>query len=190
MRGLAAFSVLIVLGHFPSAVFPEVAAQEQTRDWKVENALSAAPEYIAGGAAVWDWPATAGAEPSVLREGTNGWTCFPSPTDAAGNSPRCYDDVFLEVNSARLRGEDANIDAVGFGYMLQGGPFVDDQGTQTLGPHVMMVLPDDQSLTQGIGQAEAPDGPFMVDSFIPGADLIIMPLAAGSESIEIVPGHR
>ena len=45
---------------------------------KIEEALSAAPAEIAGGAAIMDWPATEGGEMTELRAGGNGWTCFPN----------------------------------------------------------------------------------------------------------------
>jgi hypothetical protein len=42
--------------------------------------MSAGPAAIAADATVMDWPASAGGEMRVLREGSNGWVCYPSPT--------------------------------------------------------------------------------------------------------------
>lgn len=175
-----------VLLWLPLVTLHDAAAAQETTQRKIENALSAAPEYIAREAAVWDWAAVPGGELSVLRQGTNGWTCFPSPPQATGNSPRCFDEVFLPVALANMRGEPPSVDRVGLSYMLQGGPAVDAEGRQTLGPHVMIVLPPSTQLAQGMAQGDSPDGPFLEPDMGPGLIWINMPVAAGGEASQVV----
>ena len=56
-------------------------------EWKIANALSAAPATITEHASVVDWPANPRDGMShgrVLRKGNNGWTCMPDcPREAS-----------------------------------------------------------------------------------------------------------
>ena len=54
---------------------------------KVTEALRAGPSGMAVHATVKDWDGT------VLREGTNGWVCYPSP-EGMPSSPMCLDAVW------------------------------------------------------------------------------------------------
>jgi len=177
---------VLVSGFILVCAPPDGAGQEETREQKIRNALSAAPTYIAQGAAVWDWPAAPGAEPTVLREGTNEWTCLPSHPDFAANAPMCNDEAFLRLRLAGLDPDDADVDRAGISYMLQGGPDVDDEGRQTLGPHVMLAIPGNHPLLERIGQGDRPDGPYVADL---GDDLVmlILPVAGGDEALRVVP---
>ena len=71
----AVITVCVALFLFAPA--SSVSAQDtepMTPEQKIRNAVSAAPEHLVNDAAVWDWD---GSDISVLRQGTNGWTCFP-----------------------------------------------------------------------------------------------------------------
>ncbi|NIX25335.1 MAG: hypothetical protein GWN07_38280, partial [Actinobacteria bacterium] len=50
-------------------------ALAQDKDKKIHSAMSAAPASIAEDATIMDWDMT------VLREGSNGWTCLPDRPD-------------------------------------------------------------------------------------------------------------
>lgn len=174
---------------FSPAAFGQADGPSDRQD-KIQNALSAAPDYIAREAAVWDWPAEGGGEPPVLREGTNNWTCFPDYPETPGNDPMCHDEAFLEWHLAALRQEEPNIDRVGLSYMLAGGGFVDDKGELVLGPHVMIALPD-LADAEGIRHVEYADAPQHVDAphiFHGGTpyEIIIVPVAAAGEKIQVV----
>jgi hypothetical protein len=152
---------VVALAVLLSACQPE-ADQQQTQatppgpapgtpEWKVANAMSAAPDAIARGAVVMDF----GAEGKLteLRAGTNGWTCLPDNPETPGNDPMCVDQNFMAWVTGWLGRTPPQIKAVGFGYMLQGGtdasntdPFKmkPDSGEAWVdtGPHVMMVVPN------------------------------------------------
>jgi hypothetical protein len=156
---------------------------------KIENALSAAPASIAGEAAVWDWPAEAGETPPVLREGRNGWTCFPSRINTPGNDPMCHDEAFLAWALAFLAEEEPSLERVGLSYMLQGGGLLGENGQQTVGPHVMIALPD-LADARGIPHVHHDEqSPLLAKPFISYGDtpyaLVIMPLAPGGQRLTI-----
>jgi len=163
------------------------ASDDRSVEEKIQNALSAAPEHIAGAAAVWDWSTEAGGEMPVLRQGTNGWTCFPSRTHTPGNDPMCHDAAFLEWATAFMQEEVPDLERVGLSYMLQGGGEVDEAGQQTVGPHVMIALPDLMH-ADGIQRAEHADGPFVSYGDTPYA-LVIMPVAAAGETLQLANGE-
>lgn len=163
------------------------AAKRQVIEGKIQNALTAAPDDIAREAAVWDWPSETGGDLPVLRNGSNGWTCFPDYPGTPGNDPMCHDEAFLEWHLAFLNEEEPDIDRVALSYMLAGGGFVDDEGNPTLGPHVMMALPD-MSDAEGIPRGEHSEEPYIFHAGTPYA-IIVMPVAAAGEMLRGMQQH-
>lgn len=96
-------------------------AQAKSKEWKIQNAMSAAPRSISKGATVMDHPAKEGGEMTVLRKGTNGWTCMPDDPETPANDPMCLDQMAMEWAKAWKTKTQPKITATGFGYMLQGG---------------------------------------------------------------------
>ena len=111
---------------------------------KIKSAMSAAPLAVAQGATVMDM-----ATMKVIKQGTNGWTCFadgPSP----GVDPMCLDKNGLEWAHALMNKQPPPKDKMGFGYMLAGGsdasntdPFATQPPASgkwvDTGPHVMVL---------------------------------------------------
>ncbi len=64
-------------GEEMAEVASPVITAESSAEEKIASALSAAPDIVSSGAMVLDWPAADGEDPGLLREGDNGWTCFP-----------------------------------------------------------------------------------------------------------------
>src|SRR5258707_14552322 len=90
-------------------------------EWKIANALSAAPATIAEHASVVDWPARDGiSQGRVLRQGNNGWTCMPDVPRRPQHDPMCVDKTMMRWLMATLAGKKPNIDRVGLAYMLMG----------------------------------------------------------------------
>jgi hypothetical protein len=92
-------------------------------EWKIANALSAAPAVIAGHASVVDQPASPKDDMShgrVLRQGNNGWTCMPDLPGRPQHNPMCMDETMMRWYSATRAGKKPNIDRVGLSYMLRG----------------------------------------------------------------------
>src|SRR5438045_2983367 len=60
-----------------SSALEKNTATTGTDDWKIQNAMSAAPDKISKEATVLDRPAKEGDSFRELRKGTNTWTCIP-----------------------------------------------------------------------------------------------------------------
>jgi len=122
-----------------------------SREWKIQDAMKAAPAEIAGAAAIMDWPDSAG-HMAQLRAGTNGWTCMPDVPGTPANDPMCLDQQFMVWAGAWMGHKTPNVTGTGVGYMLMGAddasntdPFASkpDSGKSWVhtGPHVMIIVP-------------------------------------------------
>jgi hypothetical protein len=98
---------------------------------KITEAISAAPKVIAEGAAVMDWPEKPGAPSRLLRQGTNGWVCYPSMSPAS-HDPMCLDKQWQVLITALLNKTTPVITGVGVAYMLVG-----DSGASNVDPFDM-----------------------------------------------------
>ena len=92
-----------------------------TDEWKIQNAMGAAPDAISKDAAVFDWPGKEGAAMRELRKGTNTWTCIPDWPISPGNDPVCVDEMAMQWFGAYMSQKPPHIAQAGLGYMLQGG---------------------------------------------------------------------
>lgn len=123
---------------------------------KIANAMSAGPAALAREATILDWPAEVGGEWIVLREGSNGWTCFTDDIGVAYatpvNDPMCVDEMWVEWMNALLAGREPKITRPGIGYMYQGGGAADNDNPSASAPpegmefqldppHVMFLFP-------------------------------------------------
>ena len=82
--------IIKVAGLSAALVLLPIAASAQDSSDLVKDALSAAWPGMADGATVVDW------EGNVLQEGSNGWTCLPTPPNLADNAPMCLDGEWLK----------------------------------------------------------------------------------------------
>ena len=154
---IAAAGLLLLAVACKKAEQPQQAAAPAgpapgTPEWKIQNAMSAAPAAIASGATILDWPASDTAHPAQLRAGTNGWTCFPDMPNTPANDPMCLDQQWMNWAQAWMTHKQPNVTAIGYSYMLMGSADADmsdpfktrpDSGKSWVieGPHVMIVVP-------------------------------------------------
>jgi hypothetical protein len=151
----------------------------QSREELIANALSAAPAEIAAHATVVD------ADGTVLREGSNEYTCMPDNPDVPGNSPMCLDGTWLAWAHAWMnRQEPPPVERVAFAYMLQGDfptsntdpyatePTPDNEWLEDSGPHIMILVPDPASL-EGIGDDPGRSGPYVMWKGTPYVHLMV-----------------
>ena len=112
----------------------------------IASALSAAPASVTDNATVKDH------EGNVLKQGSNGYTCFPA---APTMGPACNQGQWNELIGAMMKKEDFTANQVSFSYMLAGE--VDAPGTSNSdpyqtdpnavddwikeGPHMMIIVP-------------------------------------------------
>jgi hypothetical protein len=153
---------------------------------KIENAMSAAPSMIAESATILDNELDDAGTFVVLREGDNGWFCFPDVPTTPGNDPACYDQTWLDWNYAFLAGEEPNVTNAGLAYMLQGGsdasntdPFATEPAAGeewvTSPPHVMILLPGEIDLNAYSTDHDS-GGPYVMWAGTP-YEHIMMPVA-------------
>ncbi len=121
---------------------------------KIEVAMSAAPSTVSADATIYDNAVDDAGEFVVLREGSNGWSCFPDGPGTPANDPMCLDQTWMDWLHAYVAGKEPNTNVVGLAYMLQGGSEssnTDPMATEpapgevwmTAPPHVMLIMPGD-----------------------------------------------
>jgi len=143
------------------------ADDTESNETKIARAVSAAPASISANATVVD------VDGSVLREGTNEWTCIPGiPLIPGDDHPMCNDATWTRWLAAAAAGESFSTDVVGYSYMLQGDALVhnhnpaatepDDSGHWVQeGPHLMLLMPSDMSLA-GMSNDQNAGGPYLM----------------------------
>ena len=142
-------------------------------DDPIAYAESAGIPAVAGEATILD------ADGTVLREGSNGWTCIAMP-----QMPMCLDPQWMAFIEAHMSGaESFEVTAVGLGYMLRGdagasntdpfatGPTSENAWVVT-GPHLMLITPD-PALLAGIPTDPAGGGPYVMWADTPYAHVMI-----------------
>jgi hypothetical protein len=163
---------------------------------KIENAMSAAPSAIADNATILDNELDAAGKFVVLRDGGNGWFCFPDVPGTPGNDPACYDQTWLDWTYAFVAQQEPTVTVPGLAYMLQGGsdasntdPFATEPAAGeewvTSPPHVMLLLPGD--LDRTVFSTEHDSGePFIMWAGTP-YEHIMMPVAEGEHGEHEMP---
>jgi hypothetical protein len=127
-----------------------VAGQDDADDEAtIESAMGAGPASIAENATIMDVDGE-----TVLREGSNGWTCFPDVNATPAPDPMCIDETWMGWLQALIAGEEPDTQVVGLAYMLSGGSDASNIDPLAAGPeegnewitspaHVMLIMPGD-----------------------------------------------
>jgi hypothetical protein len=167
---------------------PTAAQTAPDAQAKIADAMSAGPAAVADNATVLDYEMDAEGNFVVLREGSNGWTCFPDTPGTPRDDPMCLDQTWMGWMQAFMANTTPTITVPGVAYMLQGGadasnidPFatVPAAGEDWVisPPHIMLLLPE--GLDQAV-YATDPDsgGPWIM---FPGTpyEHIMMPVGPG-----------
>jgi hypothetical protein len=167
-------TLLITVSFFASSSYL-LAAEGGSNAAKIARAMEAAPAFITENATIIDTDGT------VLRPGTNGWTCLPA--SAAGAHPMCNDEVWMRFMDAVGSKADFKTDKVGISYMLAGDdnvnnadpydtkPDVGEVWVQE-GPHLMILVPNPRTLE---GLSDDPDngGPYIMWKETPYAHVMV-----------------
>jgi hypothetical protein len=157
-----------------------------TPEWKIRNATSAGPEYVASAATVVEMVPNDTVMPTI-RAGTNGWTCFTDDPRTPVNDPGCADDEMMKWYGAWLAHQPPRLTGMGLMYALQGSqlpsltdPFktAPDSGRAWVDvpPSIFIVLPDPRAF-RGLPTAPVPGKPWVVFAGTPYAVLVV-PAAA------------
>lgn len=144
------------------ALAPVTMADEMSKEEKIASAMSAAPTRISKNATIVDRDNT------VLREGSNKWTCKTGGLPGSKKYPWCHDPVFMKWSNTVWKGKPFSTDVVGYSYMLAGGFAADafdphvkksDAGSnsQHEGPHMMLIMPTHSLLENQSGDPKDDD---------------------------------
>lgn len=146
---------------------------------KIANALSAGPDLITDAATVVDLDGT------VLRQGTNGFTCMPDDPSIPGNGPFCFDAGWQAFLDAWMNQEAPPApEGPSFIYALQGGwptsnvdpyatgPTEDNEWLGVTDPHIAMLVPD-VSMLEGVSADPSNGGPWIMWGDTPYIHLMI-----------------
>ncbi len=165
-----------------AALSPSISLA-QSKAAKIANALAAAPASIAAHATVKDMPDKAG-NSATLREGSNGWTCFPSMPKSKyiTNNAMCVDQTWLSFAGAMMSQKAPDVKQVGYSYMLSTNDWesntdgnatapTPDNQWHHVGPHVMLVYPDAKML-EGLPVRPSTMGPYVMYAGTPYAHVM------------------
>lgn len=143
---------------------------------KIADALDAAWPGMAEDATVVDW------EGNVLREGSNGYTCLPTPPNLMDKAPMCMDSEWLKWADAWQNKGEYAAESLGISYMLAGdggasnvdpyaeGPTDDNEWIEE-GPHLMILAPAE--LLEAFPTDPDNGGPYVMWKGTPYAHLMV-----------------
>ena len=162
------------------------AAGQDDVDGKIAQGMSAAPASIAKDATIYDLNVDDQGNFIVLREGSNGWSCFPDAPGTPSLDPMCLDATWMNWLGALIAQKDPETKVPGLAYMLQGGsdasntdPYATEpaEGDEWVSspPHVMLLLPGE--LDQSVFSTDhASGGPYIMWAGTP-YEHIMMPVS-------------
>jgi len=149
----------------------------ETTEVKIARAISAAPAAISAEATIMDNDGT------ILREGSNGWTCLPN-TMPDDHAPICNDTVWMKMMQALGSKSAFETDRIGISYMLQGDigagvsnsdPYHPDpknaEDYAEMGPHLMIIVP--KEMLKGVSSDHMSGGPSIMWGDTPYAHIMI-----------------
>lgn len=128
MAGLAGAMLVVAFEGF---------AQDSAEALK-KDALAAAWPGMKEGATVVDW------EGNVLKEGSNGYTCLPTPAMLSGTAPMCMDAEWMKWADAWANKKDYAAETLGISYMLAG-----DEGASNVDPYAEGPTDDNEWIEEG-----------------------------------------
>ncbi len=131
----------------PVLALAMLTAPLSAQDAIMSEAMSAAPDEVAANATILD------TEGNVVREGSNGYTCQPTPADLVPPQPMCLDETWMAWADAWMNKREPSVTKPGFAYMLGGDGGVSNSDPYGFDPeaaddwvmaeqHLMLVLPD------------------------------------------------
>lgn len=162
----------------------------ESKQIKIKRAMSAAPTAISSNALILD------ADGTVLKQGSNGWTCLPDtlPND---KNPICNDVTWMKALQALKSKSSFTPDRIGISYMLKGDfgagvsnsdPYHNDHKNAKdyieTGPHLMIIVP--KEMLKGLPTDPAYGGPYVMWGDTPYAH-IMLPI---DNSKPVMNGHE
>ena len=123
---------------FVASMLLPLALSAQEKPDLLKDALKAAWPGMIEGAKVVDW------DGNVLKEGSNGYTCLPTPPMLTVDSPMCMDSEWMKWADAWQNKKDYKAQALGISYMLAG-----DGGASNIDPYAEGPTEDNEWIREG-----------------------------------------
>jgi hypothetical protein len=176
VRTPAAAAALLALTAFAAPFMTAAAPASETPAQKIARALSAGPPSITAHATVADMDAKG--KMTVLRKGTNGWTCIAGHPGVVGDDPMCGDAAAMQWGDDWAHHKKPSNAKPGIAYMLAGGtdwsasdPFATKGTPIKEPPHWMILYPVDK--TSGLATTPRDTGTWIMYAGTPYAHLMI-----------------
>jgi hypothetical protein len=178
MRTLLCVALIISVMTCGISAAQSKEGKDETKEAKIARAMAAGPPEIAKDARIVDQDEH-GTE-TVLREGTNGFTCFPGHPGAVGDDAQCMNAAALrwQRDFLALKPKPTNTEP-GIVYMLSGATdWSASDPNATSGnpikepPHWMIMWPFDPK-TSGFGSEAKQTGTWIMYAGTPWAHLMI-----------------
>ncbi len=143
----------------------------------LKDALSAAPLALRDKVTVLDW------NQKVLKQGTNNYTCFPTPPHLKGKAPMCLDGLWMAWADALMNKKPFQAKTMGISYMLAGdegasntdpyekGKKANNQWIKE-GPYLMIITPD-KALLDSLPTDPHNGGPYVMWKETPYVHIMI-----------------
>jgi hypothetical protein len=180
-RNLSNVSLMVLAGITLVSMPARIPAQQtsMTTADKIALALSAGPSNITKNATVAD--VGPGGKMTILRAGTNDFTCFPGDPSGVGMPAMCEDKVAMQWNKDRAEHRPGPTTKVpGIEYMLAGAtqrsdtdPFDKVSPPIKIGPHWMILWPFDPK-TSGLPTVHKDIGAYIMYAGTPWAHIHVM----------------
>lgn len=149
----------------------------ETKAQKIARAISAGPPSVTAAATIADMDEKG--HMTVLRKGSNGWTCVPGHPGVVGDDPICMDAASMQWGDdwAHHRAKPTN-KVPGISYMLAGGtdwsasdPFATKGTPIKEPPHYMILWPVPKS--SGLATTPKDTGTWIMYAGTPYAHLMV-----------------
>ncbi len=157
---------------------PAAITDDLSVEAKITLAESGGPASISSKAMIMDTDGT------MLREGSNGWTCMPGVSLIPGdNHPMCNDATWVRFFKAAASGEPFSTEIMGYSYMLMGDALINNDNPAATdpndggnwvqeGPHLMLLFPTVDDL-KGISRDPYNGGPYVMWDNTPMAHVMV-----------------
>jgi hypothetical protein len=161
----------VVLGSSPTFA-SGAAAQEMGKDARIAKALSAGPEALVAHATVQECGG------AVLRQGDNGYTCFPDM--GAEGRQMCLDGPWVQFLEALIEGAPPPaVTNVAVGYWLQGEYALSNESPEAEGgvmfdgsPHIALLVPEE--MRAGLPTTPPSGAPWVMWADTPYAHVMVL----------------
>lgn len=175
-----ALIVAVTVALSPPLVLGEGGARRDAVRQAAESAAAenAAPSSLSKHATILN------RDGQVVRIGSNGWMCLPDDPGTAGTDSICMNESWRHFMDALKNKKKPTFTQIGIAYMLQGDrpvsntdpyatePKPGDEWVDKLGAHVMVLVPDAETL-KGVPTNPNNGGPWVMWAGTPYAHVMI-----------------